>query len=203
MIRGCLDSFISFSSLTTTSIPLHIHLLPSECEGDSTHSRENQWMIFLYESQLFVAGICFSSSALSSVISVFVPHCPFKCFGQNILGICWRESAAPALIIYEYLLIYCFALFMRLSLSLPGGAKGRKGKTDKDFVLILIKSTVAHRLNLKSFIEPNPSPGNLWLFNCSKQQSKESWRAIRDLWQSNVVQCGIVVFDSVLIIRKL
>jgi len=35
---------------------------------------------------------------------------------QNILGICpaFCQPAAPALIIYEYLLIYCFALFMVL-----------------------------------------------------------------------------------------
>lgn len=141
-------------------------------------------MIFLYESQLFVAGICFSSAFrfhLSSLpfVRSFVPHCPFKCFGQNILGICWRrrQLAAPALIIYEYLLIYCFALFMRLSLSpwhTHTQSTRRGGKTgDKDFVLILIKSTVAHRLNLKSFAGPNPSLGNLWLFNCPQQQRQE------------------------------
>lgn len=86
-------------------------------------------------------------------------------------------------------LLFCI-IYAFIIIRAQGGVQARQRKTDKDFVLILIKSTVAHRLNLKSFTEPNPSPGNLWLFNCPKQQSEESWRAIRDLCQWNVVQWG-------------
>lgn len=70
-------------------------------------------------------------------------------------------------IVLHYLCVYHY----------PGRAahQGHKGedKGDKDLVLILIKSTVAHRLNLKSFAGPNPSPGNLWLFNCPQQQQEQ------------------------------
>lgn len=85
-------------------------------------------------------------------------------------------------IVLHYLCVYHYPC--------SGGVQARQWKTDKDFVLILIKSTVAHRINLKSFTEPNPSPGNLWLFICPRQQSEYSWRAIRDLCQWNVVQWG-------------
>lgn len=40
----------------------------------------------------------------------------------------WQESA-PALIIYEYLFIYCFALFMRLLLSQSVGLVAAKAGT--------------------------------------------------------------------------
>lgn len=86
-------------------------------------------------------------------------------------------------------LLFCI-IYAFIIIPAQGGVQARQRKTDKDLVLILIKSTVAHRLNLKSFTEPNPSPGNLWLFNCPKQQSEYSWRAIRDLCQWNVVQWG-------------